>query len=93
MHDLIVYKDITDNSQRPFYVNSNNKANDNKYYPAYMYVENCKVNSTNASYVADATGRGKSYFYYNNLTYGNGTYSNNTSYIKNVVMEWNDWEW
>lgn len=54
----------------------------------YMYAENCTM-TTNSVVDTQSTYR----FYYDNLTYGKGTYSNNTNYIKNKAMDWNDWEW
>ena len=94
-YDLIVFKDTADASSRAFYVNSDNPANDKKYYPAYMYVEHTTVNVLKDTYIADATGRGNSYFYYTGLTYSdsNTQYSKSSSYIQNRFMECSDWNW
>ena len=74
-----------------FYVNGNN-AVDGVKYPAYMYVENCALNTTRTFGIVTTSGSYK--FYHNGLTYNNGTaYTNNSGSIKNVVMDENDWEW
>ena len=74
-----------------FYVNGNN-AVDGVKYPAYMYVENCNLNTTRTFGVVTTSGSYK--FYHNGLTYNNGTaYTNNSGSNKNVVMDENDWEW
>ena len=78
-YDLIIAK----SSGFAFYVNG-------KYDTrgAYLYAENCTM-TTNS--VVDTASNYR--FYYNDLTYGKGIYSDNTSYIKNYVLEWNDWDW
>lgn len=78
-YDLIVAK----SSGFAFYVQGKY---DNR--GTYMYAENCTM-TTNSVVDTAATYR----FYYDNLVYGKGTYSNNSTYIKNNVMAWNDWEW
>ena len=55
---------------------------------AYLYAEDITMATTSVVDTAD-TYR----FYYNNVTYGNGAYTSNTSYIKNVAMDRNDWIW
>ena len=88
-YDLIVEKEKDPNAKMDwmnaaFYVNSNSKSG------AYMYVENTVVSST---YVLSTTSPYR--FFYDGLTTknGEGTYSSNSTYIKNQVMEWNNWEW
>jgi len=75
-----------------FYVNGNN-AVDGVKYPAYMYVENCKLNTTRTFGIVTTSGTYK--FYHNGLSYNNGTsaYTSNSGSIKNVVMEQTDWDW
>lgn len=93
-YDLVVIKNATDMSSIAFYVNANNKV-DGAYYPAYMYVEDSVINSTKEVCVADASGSGKAYFFYNNLTYADGeqTYAKKSTYIKNTLMDATDWIW
>ncbi len=75
--------DIIKSSGFAFYVNG-------KYdgRGAYMYAENCSM-TTNSVIDTASTYR----FYYDNLTYGKGEYTNNTSYIQNKTMQANDWIW
>jgi predicted ribosomally synthesized peptide with SipW-like signal peptide len=73
-----------------FYVNGNN-AVDGVKYPAYLYAENCALNTT-ASY-GIVTTKGNYKFYHSGLTYGGKAYTNNSGSIKNIVMEPGDWEW
>lgn len=90
-YDLIITKG-TGWDAVAFYVNGNN-AVDGVKYPAYLYVENCTLNTTNTFGIVTTSGSYK--FYHNGLKYNSGTsdYTNNSGSIKNVVMEWNDWEW
>lgn len=87
-YDLI----IDDNSTAAFYVNGNNKVND-QLFPAYMYVENCIVNVPRAFAIVDNRGAGDAYFYYNSLFYANGTeeYITTNSLIKHQAMAADDW--
>jgi hypothetical protein len=78
-YDLIIKKP----SGFAFYVNGKYDARG-----AYLYAENCTM-TTNSVVDTASTYR----FYYNDLTYGKGEYKNNTSYIKNQILEWNDWDW
>ena len=78
-YDLIINK----SSGFAFYVNGKYDARG-----AYMYAEDVTM-TTNS--VVDTASTYK--FYYNNLTYGKGAYTNNTSTIKNVQMAADVWEW
>ena len=78
-YDLIIAK----SSGYAFYVNGRYDARG-----AYMYAENCTM-TTNS--VVDKASPYR--FYYDNVTYGKGAYSDNTGDIKNEAMEWDDWEW
>lgn len=78
-YDLIINKP----SGFAFYVNGKYDARG-----AYLYAENCTM-TTNSVVDTASTYR----FYYNDLTYGKGEYTNNTSYIKNQILEWDDWDW
>lgn len=78
-YDLIIAK----SSGFAFYVNGKYDARG-----SYMYAENCTM-TTNSVVDTESAYR----FYYNNLVYGKGAYSNSSADIKNKVMEWNDWEW
>ena len=91
-YDLIVEKIANDASSIAFYVNSTNKVDDGKTYPAYMYVENTVVNSEKANGVADAKAT-NSYLYYNNLYYNGGAtqYIQTGTNIENTVMAADDW--
>lgn len=73
-----------------FYVNGNN-AVDGVKYPAYLYAENCTLNTARAFGVISYAGTYK--FYHNNLTYGGILYTSNSGSIKNVVMVADDWDW
>lgn len=74
-----------------FYVNGNN-AVDGVKYPAYMYVENCTLNTTATFGIVTTSGTYK--FYHTGLSYNNGTaYTNNSGSIKNVQMAADDWDW
>lgn len=73
-----------------FYVNGNN-AVDGVKYPAYLYAENCKLNTTRTFGVVTTSGSYK--FYHNNLTYGDSLYTNNSGSIKNTAMDYTDWDW
>ena len=89
-YDLTVIKG-TEWDAVAFYVNGNN-AVDGVKYPAYMYVENCDLNTTRTFGIVSTSGSYK--FYHNDLTYNNGTaYTINSGSTKNVVMEADDWEW
>lgn len=78
-YDLIIAK----SSGFAFYVNGKYDARG-----AYLYAENCTM-ATNSVVDTASTYR----FFYNNLTYGKGSYASNTSYIKNTPMAWDDWTW
>ncbi len=73
-----------------FYVNGNN-AVDGVKYPAYLYVENCALNTTKTFGVVTTSGSYK--FYHNNLTYNGTAYTNNSGSILNQSMSADDWEW
>ena len=75
-----------------FYVNGNN-AVDGVKYPAYLYAENCTLNTTRTFGIVTTAGSYK--FYHSNLKYdnGNATYSNNSGSILNQSMDANDWDW
>ena len=73
-----------------FYVNGNN-AVDGVKYTAYLYAEDCTLNATREYGVVTTSGTYK--FYHSGITYGESTYTKNSSSIKNVVMEPGDWEW
>jgi len=88
-YDLDIIKG-TDWDAVAFYVNGNN-AVDGVKYPVYMYVENCTLNTTRSFGVVTTSGSYK--FYHTGLTYGGNEYTNNSGSIKNVVLEWNDWDW
>jgi hypothetical protein len=89
-YDLTVVKG-TDWDAVAFYVNGNN-AVDGVKHPAYMYVENCALNTTGTFGIVTTSGSYK--FYYNNLTYNNGTaYTNNSVSIKNLVLAEDNWNW
>ncbi len=94
-YDLVINKIADDASYKALYVNSNNKADDKKIYPAYMYAENVVMNTQSESAVVDATGTGKSYFYYNGVSYAGGAteYKKASGYIKNTTMAANYWLW
>ena len=72
------------------YVNGNN-AVDGVKYPAYLYAENCTLNTTRTFGVVTTSGTYK--FYHQGLTYGGTAYTNNSGSIKNVKLDWNDWDW
>ena len=97
-YDLTIVKDSADSSSIAFYVNANNDVNKVKYN-AYMYAENCVLNSTNVNAVVDKSSAGEiAYFYYNNITYGdNQTYTTSvkaTKYtILNIILDCSDWTW
>lgn len=89
-YDLIIQKG-TGWSDIAFYVNGNNAVNGVKY-TAYLYAENCTINSTRSFSVVTTSGTYR--FYYDNLIYGsNSTYSTNRGSIQNKVLDWNDWDW
>ena len=73
-----------------FYVNGNN-AVDGVKYPAYLYAENCALNTTRTFGVLSTAGTYK--FNHYGLTYGGTAYTSNSGSIKNIVMEPGDWEW
>ncbi|MBR2043701.1 MAG: SipW-dependent-type signal peptide-containing protein [Clostridia bacterium] len=73
-----------------FYVNGNN-AVDGVKYPAYMYVENCTLNTTRAFGVVTTSGSYK--FYHKGLTYGGTLYTTDSTSIKNQAMDYDDWDW
>ena len=70
------------------YVNGNNDVGGVKY-PAYLYAQDCTLNTTQSFCVISTAGSYK--FYHSNLVYGNKTYTTNSGSIKNVVMAANDW--
>lgn len=78
-YDLVIAK----SSGFAFYVNGKYDARG-----AYLYAENCSM-TTNSVVDTASTYR----FYYNDLTYGKGAYTNNTTDIKNRTMAWDDWDW
>ena len=73
-----------------FYVNGNNAVGGVKY-TAYLYAEDCTLDATREYGVVTTSGTYK--FYHSGITYGESTYTKNSSSIKNVVMEPGDWEW
>lgn len=74
-----------------FYVNGNN-AVDGVKYPAYLYAENCSLNTTRTFGIVTTSGSYK--FYHSGLTYNNGTaYTNNSGSTKNITMAADDWTW
>ena len=89
-YDLDIIKKATDMSQIAFYVNGNNEV-DGVKYTAYLYVENCTLNSTKSFSVVSTKGSYK--FYHNNLTYGGTTYTTNSGSTKNQTMASDNWEW
>lgn len=89
-YDLTIVKG-TDWDAVAFYVNGNNEV-DGVKYPAYMYVENCELNTTRTFGIVSTNGSIK--FFHSGLTYNNGTtYTSNSGSILNKTMEPNDWEW
>jgi len=78
-YDLIIAK----SSGFAFYVNGKYDSRG-----AYMYAENSTM-TTNSVVDTASTYR----FYYNDVTYGKGAYSTNSTHIKNEVMAWDDWDW
>ena len=88
-YDLIITKG-TGWDAVAFYVNGNN-AVDGVKYPAYLYVENCTLNTTKTFGIVTTSGSYK--FYHTGVTYGGTAYTKNSGSIKNVVLEWNDWDW
>ena len=73
-----------------FYVNGNN-AVDGVKYPAYLYAENCALNTTRTFGVLSTAGTYK--FNHYGLTYGGTAYTNNSGATKNLAMEPGDWDW
>ena len=73
-----------------FYVNGNN-AVDGVKYPAYLYAENCALNTTRTFGVVTTSGSYK--FYHSGLIYGGKAYTSNSGSIKNTTMALNTWEW
>ena len=73
-----------------FYVNGNN-AVDGVKYTAYLYAEDCNLNTTQAFCVVSTNGTYK--FYHSGLTYGGKEYTTNSGSNKNIKMEPNDWDW
>ncbi len=101
-YDLIIDKDCTNWAAKIFYVNSHQKIpNTTTYYgDAYMYVENCVINTNKTNAIADYSttyGAPKSYFYYDNITCKDVLYakdaSGSTYTIKNIALEADDWDW
>ena len=88
-YDLTIVKG-TDWDAVAFYVNGNN-AVDGVKYPAYMYVENCALNTTRTFGVISTAGTYK--FYHTGLTYGGTAYTNNSGSIKNQAMAPDVWDW
>ena len=60
-------------------------------YTAYLYVENCTLNTTKNFGVVSTAGSYK--FYYSDLSYGGTSYTTNSSSIKNMPMAFDDWDW
>ncbi len=90
-YDLTIVKSTSDLSAVAFYVNGNN-AVDGVKYPAYLYVENCDLNTTRTFGIVTTAGTYK--FYHSDLTYNGGTaYTNNSGSIKNQAMAPDVWEW
>lgn len=90
-YDLTIIKNPTNMASIALYVNGNN-AVDGVKYPAYLYVENCEINTTRTSGIVTTKGSYK--FFHSGLTYNNGTtYTSNSGSILNKTMEPNDWEW
>ena len=73
-----------------FYVNGNN-AVDGVKYPAYLYAENCALNTAKDFSVLSTAGSYK--FYHNNVTYNGTAYTKNSGSTLNQSMLANDWEW
>jgi hypothetical protein len=75
--------EIVKSSGFAFYVNGKYDARG-----TFLYAENCSMTTSS---VVDTANTYR--FFYNNLTYKNGAYTTNSSYIKNVAMENGDWDW
>ncbi len=73
-----------------FYVNGNN-AVDGVKYPAYLYAENCSLDTTRTYGIVSTKGSYK--FYHSGLTYSGTAYTKNSGSIKNVRMAADDWDW
>lgn len=73
-----------------FYVNGNNAVNGVKP-TAYLYAENCALNTTRSFGVVSTNGTYK--FYHSGLTYGGTAYTQNANSILNRTMDVNDWIW
>ena len=86
-YDLTVVKGSGWSAQA-FYVNGSNAVGGVKY-PAYLYVQDCSLNTTQSYGVVSTSASYK--FYYSNLVYGGKAYTTNNSSTKNVVMAANDW--
>ncbi len=88
-YDLTIVKG-TDWSAVAFYVNGNN-AVDGVKYPAYLYAENCVLNTSRTFGIVTTSGTYK--FYHTNLTYngGNSAYTTNSGSTLNKKMEADDW--
>ena len=89
-YDLNIIKTANNMASIAFYVNGNN-AVDGVKYPAYLYAENCTLNSTKSFSVVSTAGSYK--FYHTNLTYGGTLYTTNNTSTKNKTMAWDEWEW
>lgn len=72
------------------YVNGSN-AVDGVKYPAYLYAEDCSLNTTQSFGVVSTSTQYK--FFHGGLTYGGKTYTNNSGSIKNIVLPSNNWDW
>ena len=73
-----------------FYVNGNN-AVDGVKYTAYLYAENCTLNTTRTFGIVTTSGTYK--FYHTDLTYAGNNYTNNSVSIKNYQLPADNWEW
>ncbi len=95
-YDLTVIKAANNSGSCAFYANGNNKvAGETAYSAGYMYIENCWVNNAQKMGVVEWQPGRDSRVYYNNVLYNNGqsVYDHTSTYIKNQVMEPDDWEW
>ena len=91
-YDLNIIKNPTNMAAIAFYVNGNNPASDGLKYTAYLYVENCVLNTTRSVGVVSTASKYK--FYYTDLTYNGVQYAANSgSSIKNQPLAWDNWEW
>ncbi len=73
-----------------FYVNGNN-AVDGVKYTAYLYAENCTLNTTRTFGIVTTSGTYK--FYHTDLTYAGNNYTQNSGSTKNYQLPADNWEW